>query len=438
MKTGEVIETSRVTLEATATPPEAAIREHVEQILASATFQSSKRCRQFLDYVCTRRLLGDADALKERTIAIEVFGRRPQSDLGEDTIVRVSARELRKRLVQYYATPEGLATDLRVELPTGSYTPRFHYTAGTVSEAVLHTPSAAPEDTVPTSSRRWILIPAAIVVLLAIFGLVTIVKARFAAASQVQFTRFWQPVFNSSDPLLIAVAHPLVYHPSYRALRLNEEAVGPTAPPYGQRPLQIDASKLNGNDMVPVTNQYVGFGDMVAATQVSAMLARHSRDVRLHLANSVPFEDLRRSGALLIGGTSNHWVMELQQSWRFQFVRTPEPRTQIMDMGDPTKSPESRRHWGIQAQADGSASEDFMLISRIINSETGGILLNAAGLKQFGTEAAGQLIADPDQFEAVLRRLPAGWESKNLQVVLHAKVIGNAPAQPEVVAWHVW
>ena len=65
-------------------------------------------------------------------------------------------------------------------------------------------------------------------------------------------------------------------------------------------------------------------------------------------------------------------------------------------------------------------------------------MLAAAGVKQFGTEAAGRLLTDPDQLNAILRSLPSGWESKNLQIVLHTKVIGNTAAQPEVVAWHVW
>ena len=59
-------------------------------------------------------------------------------------------------------------------------------------------------------------------------------------------------------------------------------------------------------------------------------------------------------------------------------------------------------------------------------------------MKQFGTEAAGRLIADPERFGAILRKLPAGWESKNVQLVLHVRVIGNTPAQPEVLASHVW
>jgi hypothetical protein len=56
---------------------------------------------------------------------------------------------------------------------------------------------------------------------------------------------------------------------------------------------------------------------------------------------------------------------------------------------------------------------------------TGGLLLVGAGLKQFGTEAAGRLLADPDQLGMILRKLPRGWEAKNMQIVLHTQVIGK-------------
>ena len=62
-------------------------------------------------------------------MAIEVFGRLPESDLGEDTIVRVGAREVRKRLAQYYVSPNGVAAPVRIDLPPGSYVPEFRYAA---------------------------------------------------------------------------------------------------------------------------------------------------------------------------------------------------------------------------------------------------------------------------------------------------------------------
>ena len=103
------------------------IRRQLQQVLASPAFHGSKRCQQFLEYVCAKSLAGEVGALKERSVAVEVFGRPPHIDLGEDTIVRVGAREVRKRLAQYYATAEGSLSEIRIDLPSGSYAPEFHY-----------------------------------------------------------------------------------------------------------------------------------------------------------------------------------------------------------------------------------------------------------------------------------------------------------------------
>src|SRR5450432_2007999 len=107
------------------TPSADEIHRQLRSILASPAFHGSKRCQQFLEYVCDKSLSGEMGALKERTIAIEVFGRPPQSDLGEDTIVRVGAREVRKRLAQFYVTPEGIASEIRIDLHPGAYSPEF-------------------------------------------------------------------------------------------------------------------------------------------------------------------------------------------------------------------------------------------------------------------------------------------------------------------------
>jgi hypothetical protein len=172
---------------------------------------------------------------------------------------------------------------------------------------------------------------------------------------------------------------------------------------------------------------------MVAATEVSQMLARRSHSVRTLLASSIPFADLRQSQAYLIGSLTNHWTMELGQNWRFQFGWTPEHTAVIRDT-----LPGSQREWGIPVEEDGSTPEDYSLICRIRNSPTSALLIVSAGIKQFGTEAAGRLLAQPLELGTILNKLPAGWEEKNVQLVLHMKVLGNTPAQPEVVAAHVW
>lgn len=406
----------------------AEIRAELRAILTSPSFHGSKRCQQFLEYVCEKSLSGEAATLKERTVAVEVFGRRPQSDLGDDTIVRVSAREVRKRLVQFYASTED-ASLVHIDLVSGSYAPEFRY-AGATPEPEHRPLAVAVDPPRRQPSRARILIAAGVVLLVAVtlFG---VTKWTVGAPRVEGHRRFWEPVLTAPEPLLLAVANPLVYHASSRAIKMSEEHLPPLRIPM-QRPIQLPPNELDGSDLIPVQNQYVGFGDMVVATDVAAMLARNSKSVRVRLASSVQFDDLRQSQTLLIGAVTNRWTMELGQTWRFQFMFTSGMSTIIADTLKPG------RHWGIPAKEDGSTPEDYLLISRVRNSSTGGLLIVAAGVKQFGTEAAGRLLTDPVQFSAVLSGLPRGWEDKNLQIVLHAQVIGNTPAQPEVVAYHVW
>jgi hypothetical protein len=412
------------------------VRAQIAQILVSPAFQGSKRCRQFLEYVCEKSLAGETGALKERAIAIEVFGRRPEADWAEDTIVRVGAREVRKRLALYYGTPEGAAARVRIDLPSGGYVPEFRYPETGLSELVppLAVPAAIPVDPLePVARRKWDLRLAG----LALVGLVAVIAAFFAGRAaqtpvrtSATFERFWKPVIEAREPLLLAVGHPLVYHPSHRALKMSEERL--PAPPYPmQRPLHLAPNEVNGSDMVPVINQYVGFGDMVVATEVASMLGHRSKEHVVRMASSIPFADLRTNPAVLIGAMTNRWTMELGQAWRFQFNRVDRAHA-IVDKADGSQM------WTVPRREDGGAQEDYLLVSRIVHSSTGRLLIVAAGIKQFGTEAAGQLLTDPARLEAVMARIPAGWEDKNLQIVMKVQVIANTPATPELVAWHQW
>ncbi len=408
----------------------------LHSILASPVFLGSKRCHQFLDYVCRKSMAGEAGALKERAIAIEVFGRHPDTaGQGEDTIVRVGAREVRKRLAQFYVTPEGAASTVLIELPPGSYVPEFRYAAiarlqnaapAAVPEVHLHQPEARPD------RRPRGLAVAGICLAATVAAAFAVGRSNMAAPPEAAFQRFWAPVFQSQEPLLIGIGHPIVYQPSRRATLLNAQRLPPTPFPTQQK-VELPAEDLDGSDMVPVMNQFVGFGDMVAANEVSQMLARRSRAVRLLLASSIPFAELRLAQTYLIGSLSNQWTMQLAQNWRFQFAWGADHIAMIKDT-----QPGSARQWTIPVKEDGSTPDDYSMICRIRNSPTGALLLISAGIKQFGTEAAGRLLTEPSQLGAILNRLPKGWEDKNLQIVLHMRVIGNAPAQPEVVASHVW
>jgi hypothetical protein len=97
-----------------------AVLAQLERILASSPFRNSKRYPALLRYVVEKHLNDASSELKERTIAIDVFGRDPYYD----PVVRISAGEVRKRLAQYYQETAD-ANELRIELPVGSYHPEF-------------------------------------------------------------------------------------------------------------------------------------------------------------------------------------------------------------------------------------------------------------------------------------------------------------------------
>ena len=72
------------------------------------------------------------------------------------------------------------------------------------------------------------------------------------------------------------------------------------------------------------------------------------------------------------------------------------------------------RQWAPEKTDTGFAIEDYILIRRLPKSKTGGVVYLGAGLTNYGTEEVGRILTDPQALVPLLRRLPAGWETKNL------------------------
>src|ERR1700735_24811 len=85
---------------------QAKIREELAYLLGTSHFTGSKRYPAFLKWVVEATLAGRSSDLKERTIGVELFGKRPDYDTSSDTIVRFTAGEVRKRLVLAYLQSE--------------------------------------------------------------------------------------------------------------------------------------------------------------------------------------------------------------------------------------------------------------------------------------------------------------------------------------------
>ncbi len=416
----------------TGEPGEQDVRRELERIVASRVFRGSHRCQTFLNYVVSTTLEGESKFLKERTIAVHVFGRGATDDLSDDSIVRVGAREVRKRLAQYYMD-EGANRPLRIDLPAGSYIPTFQRrlpappAINPNSEAV-----EPPEPQVPAPPQRrrfrwrpFLLGAAVIIACLAIFAW------RANPGPQSAFDTFWQPAFHENGPLLIAIAHPVVYLPSVRAQKLDEQRNGVPNPPI-QRPIHVPPGLLNGSDFVAVQNQYVGLGDAEAALRISSLLDQRHTGWRVRLASKVVFNDLWDSGAVLIGAYTNRWTMEMTKNMRYRFAYNAQQKPCIAEASAGCR-------WTLAKKEDnGQSAEDYILLARLPHSATNGFTMVCAGLNVYGTEEGGRIVSDPDSLTPILRQLPKNWSSRNLEMVLHVAVVGDAPAQSELVSAYTW
>ena len=101
-------------------PDSQVVEEQLRRILASKVFAGCTRSARFLSYVMEKTLAEDTDAMKEYTIALEVFERGSSYDPVVDATVRVEAGRLRGRLRDYYAG-EGKNDRLVIEVPKGGY-----------------------------------------------------------------------------------------------------------------------------------------------------------------------------------------------------------------------------------------------------------------------------------------------------------------------------
>jgi hypothetical protein len=376
-----------------------AVREELARVLASQEFRTSKRSQEFLRYVVENTLAGRTDTLKERTIGIDVFARPAAYDPADDATVRVKAGEVRKRLDRYYST-EGTQDTLRIELPAGTYIPEFH----ALAQSDDHGHDAAGAQPARPRSRTLMVALAAAVVIVA--AALFLLRARPA---ETALDQFWAPMLQGSQPVLISAAYVPVY-----AL---DRPAGETGPP-----------RLN--EFTLLTDQFVGGGDLMAVSRLGSLLSRMNQRWQVKIGSDVSFADLRTSPTVLVGYSYTRWK-EISSELRYFIDADKRPLT-VTDNGKPTAW--SVAHEGLDRRTD----EDYAIVSRVFHPETHAMLLEIAGATQYGTNAAAELVSRPELMADAFRNAPSGWQRKNLQLVLHVRVISGTPASPTVVATYFW
>lgn len=426
-------------------PARAQIEGLLEDILRSAPFRTSRQCQDLFRYIVEHSLAASDGSLRERIIGIEVFGRAPDYDTAEDPVVRLRAADVRKRLAQYYqAHTEPI--QWKVEIPTGSYKAHFYPSDKPSSEIAvpLTIPSRAepalspgPQPLVSRThaekrTRFWALVLLAGAIAAAL--LVGLFVTRTASPAATAFDGFWQPTLEARRPVLVCTGSNPVYLLSQQALDKYKSAHshGQDATPNLQTAVPIEELRnFTIGDFYPVKDTYLTIGDASATAQVASLLTFRHHAYDLRFGSDLSFGDLRQGSAILIGAFNNSWTLNMTNNLRFVFDSGNTSAMHVQDRSD-----QSRSWW--PKITDGKVTEDYAIVSRILDSKTGAVLVTIAGLNHTGTRAAGDFVTDPQQIGEFVKNAPKDWNRKNLQIVLHTNVVNDIPSLPTVVASYYW
>jgi len=403
--------------------PAEAIRQQLDLMLGDPVFRSSKRSIQFLRFVVEKTLDGAQDEIKERTIGVEIFGRDPSYDTAVDHVVRSAAAELRKRLSIYYGN-EAHKSEIRMSLIPGSYVPQFvvskppdaALTGTEAAEAGLE--KSGDPDYVPpqlkTSTKRknTVYAAAAIVVIAALAGL-TYRWLRPVDAEEL----FWKPLIDSPKSVLVAAGDI------------------PSGPPR--------ISNEDKNQPIPVIQRgpasNIPFADAVTIASVVLSLKTHGKEAMIRPEATSSFSDFKEQPVVLVGAFNNEWSLRLTQKLRFSLALDDERH--LIYIRD-SRKPDDRSWSQVTAKTieeqellrGGPARQDFALISRVWNQETGQVVVVVGGLYAYGTQAAGEFISDPRLLRSALKSLPADNPKANIQIVLRTSITDDTPGVPQVLA----
>lgn len=426
----------------------AAVLAQLELLLVHPLFFQSKRYPVLLRFVVEQTLDGNADQVKERSIGMEVFGRPPGYDANADPVVRVTAGEIRKRLAQYYYDPAH-SDEIRIELPTGSYVPVFQryielesppaaLPAPTQPTPAIQTPSATspiPQPPVVTRHETTVhhgahpILTLLLILFTLLLGLAGGYWYRAYRQSKIlvpisadqAVDDFWQPMTAGSSTVTFCLGEPA------------RDSSGDTDPaqairhPKLAQPLYF---RLRQSGLFALA-------DVVTLTRMTDVLERQNKSFRVSAASEASFSQLREGPAVLIGAFDNLWTMRLTRDLRFGFDSI-DGNAFILDRKQDRKNSAKTQWFMAWDLPYEKLARDYAIVARYRDSLTGQPVVIAAGISEEGTEAAGELISNPADLNALLRTAPANWRNMNMEAVIETQVIDGHSGPPQVRAVEFW
>jgi hypothetical protein len=447
------------------------VRNQLEQMLVHPLFRNSRRYPNFLRHLVEQALAGNEVELKERLLGMAVFHRAPDYDTNQDTVVRLTAGEVRKRIAQYYHHSEH-AGEVQIDLVPGSYVPVFRRPGAQSSRPAAQTEKRTGEDvrlpreseireegaTSSTDAQRVDASLSNHATVLAAWidgqalssgkALPAAAAPRTLATGQSLASAHWLRWLALVLLIVLAGGAGSWWHADQVAHRADYQLWAPILEEPG--PVQLvmaDLSTTVSDAEAPELKQNAGlfdllrmgelvnYRDSLAMTGVVAFLAKHNKAYAIALSTQATYPELQRSASILIGGLDNVWTMRVTSGLRYHLVSRE---------GNYSFGIEDRQHpeqggWnGDLTRPTDRITEDYALVARLFDQTTGRPVLVVAGLGANGTAAAAQFLLDPARNAELAAHAPKNWQRLNMEAVLKTQILDNHAGPPRLVVCTFW
>jgi hypothetical protein len=404
--------------------------ELVQRVASSPFFHRSPRMRELLVYICERALHNRPEDLREALIGQNVFGRKPDYSPGDDNIVRVEVRHLRKRLDEYFAS-EGSQEPILITIPKGTYVPVFE--PRPVTESVLPASAVAPPRAIWPRIQAVTLGVLALAVVWLWIQNRTLERAAGAGAP-VDRSPLWSLLFSPGHQTYVVCADSALVFAhvlTHQGIALED---------YMKRDYSGGAPNLSGEvrsvlDILPRW-QFTDMTDVRLVEKLHQLNAHNWDTVSIRSARTVQIQDFKTGNAVLLGSVrSNPWNKLFEPQLNFQFDFEERTRTPIIS----NKTPLAGEQPVYRAATPGDSGEVFSTVALVPNLRRNGYVLIVAGTSGEGTETAGDFIANPEASGELIRTLLArnNGQLPFFEVLLKSSALAGVTKNAEVVALRI-
>jgi hypothetical protein len=291
------------------------LESQVERILHCDELRTSDVLRQILKFLMDKTISGEADQLKEYTVAIDGLGKSADYDPQHNSAVRIQVGRLRQKLAEYYRG-EGKNDTVIIDIPKG----RFKLTcevrsAGSAISVQSPVAIAEPllsiaESVAPRKTRHSFVSGSPLWIGLAVaIALTTFFIGRWSSSSKEtprgrwtpELQALWSPFLGSSRPLLIAIEDPLfVEMRSYPGAYFRDRTLNSWAQVISSPAIADLRNLFKNNDMQP-SRYYTTFGEANAAFLIGNLLGPHAHSVSFVRSSQLSFQELADDNVIFVG-----------------------------------------------------------------------------------------------------------------------------------------